>query len=144
MKIKIKKLHPNAIIPSYAKEGDAGLDLTAISKTHDIDSNTTIYGFGLAVELPPGHFGMIIPRSSIYKKTQVLTNHCGIIDENFRGEIKAIFRDSTSGNFKYNRYNVLERIVQLIILPLPNIEIYEVDELSESNRGSNGFGSSGA
>lgn len=144
MKIKAKKLHLNAIIPSKQKEGDVGLDLTCTSKNYDKSSSTYIYGFGLSIELEPGYFGLIVPRSSIYKKSQVLTNHCGIIDENYRGELKAIFRDSNPNVFSYDRYEVGDRIAQLIVLPYPNVEIEEVSELSHSNRGEKAFGSSGA
>lgn len=142
MKLKVKKLQPLAQIPKAQKVGDVGLDLTCISKIYDKSSSTYIYGFGISIELEPGYFGLIVPRSSIYKKSQVLTNHCGIIDENYRGELKAIFRDSNPNVFSYDRYEIGDRIAQLIVLPYPNVEIEEVSELSESNRGSQGFGSS--
>ena len=79
MKIKIKKLHENAIIPKYAKPGDAGMDLTAISISKDNVGNIT-YHTGLAVEIPQGYVGLLFPRSSISKKQQFLTNSVGVID----------------------------------------------------------------
>lgn len=139
--LKVKKLHPDAKISDPAKPGDVGLDLTAISKKVCIDTQTVIYGFGLVLEIPPGHFGMIVPRSSIYKTNMYLSNHCGIVDENFRGEIKAIFR--IDSNAITSDYKVGDRIAQLIVLPYPRIEIEEVEELSVTERGSGGFGSSG-
>lgn len=142
MNLKIKKLHSNAVMPEYSREGDVGLDLTAHSVRYDLETDTHIYGFGLAVEIPQGHFGLIFPRSSIFKMDQSLTNAVGVIDENYRGELKAVFRDSRSSHCV--RYDVGQRIAQLVILPYPKVEIQEVDELSDTNRGSAGFGSSGA
>ena len=81
MKIKIKKLHENAIIPKYAKPGDAGLDLVAT--TYKCDESTGFsheYGTGLAIEIPTGYVGLIFPRSSIYKYDLLLSNHVGVID----------------------------------------------------------------
>ena len=140
MKIKIKKLHPDAVIPTYAHIGDAGMDLTACQ----ILSNTTfqvIYDVGLAVEIPEGYVGLIFPRSSIRKYELTLSNSCGIIDSNFRGCIQATF-NKTNG-LDSLKYKIGERIAQLIILPFPQIEFEEVTELSETIRGTGGFGSSG-
>lgn len=79
MKLKIKKLHPNAVIPQYAKLGDAGLDLVATSLTLDEDNNL-VYGTGLAFEIPTGYVGLLFPRSSNSKKDLILANHVGVID----------------------------------------------------------------
>lgn len=150
LSIKVKKLHPNAVIPKYAKPGDAGMDLIAVSKQSFLGKIT--YGFGLAFEIPKGHFMMIVPRSSISKKDLYLTNHCGIIDSGFRGEIKAIFREDSlmSQNLDdqwsidiVNDYNIGDKVAQAIILPYPQIQFEEVQELSETERGEGGFGSSG-
>ena len=78
MKVKIKKLHPDAVIPKYAKPGDAGLDLTAIDVV--ADGNTLTYKTGLAVEIPFWHVGLLFPRSSVYKTGQTLTNCVGVIE----------------------------------------------------------------
>lgn len=144
MKVKIKKLHENAVIPSYAKPGDAGMDLTATSKAFD-DNNNVVYGTGLAVEIPEGYVGLIFPRSSNAKTDLYLTNHVGVIDSGYRGEIMFKFRKSDcSKNFQEARlYEVGDRVGQLIVIPYPTIEFEEVDELSSSNRGTGGFGSSG-
>lgn len=141
MKIKIKKLHPDAVIPTYAKPGDAGMDLTAISE-ESIDNNGifyTEYGTGIAVEIPKGYVGLIFPRSSIYKTGLVLSNSVGVIDSGYRGEIKFKFYDSLQ--MYDNPYRIGARIGQLIIIPYPQIEFEEVQELETSERGTGGFGS---
>lgn len=141
MKIKIKKLHPDAVIPTYAKPGDAGMDLTAISE-ESIDNNGifyTEYGTGIAVEIPKGYVGLIFPRSSIYKTGLVLSNSVGVIDSGYRGEIKFKFYDNLQ--MYDNPYRIGARIGQLIIIPYPEIEFEEVQELETSERGTGGFGS---
>lgn len=144
MKIKIKKLHSNAVIPKYAKPGDAGLDLTVTSKSYD-DNENIVYGTGLAVEIPEGYVGLIFPRSSNSKTDLYLTNHVGVIDSGYRGEIMFKFRKSNCiKTFQEARvYEVGDRVGQLIVLPYPAIEFEEVDELSSTDRGVGGFGSSG-
>lgn len=147
MKVKIKKLHPDAVIPSYAKQGDAGLDLTAISKS--FDGSNDVYGTGLAVEIPENFVGLIFPRSSLSKKDQFLTNHVGVIDSGYRGEILFKFKNLTQYihpshivNFKsLGEYEIGDRIGQLIIIPYPKIEFEEADELTETERGVDGYGS---
>ena len=139
MKVKIKKLNENGRIPKYSREGDAGLDLTAAS----VEFNRGIfsYGTGIAVEIPDGHVGLIYPRSSISKYDLMLCNHVGVIDSNYRGEI--ILKFKSTRDFP-NIFLVGDKIGQLIIVPYPKINFVEVEELSETNRGSQGFGSSGA
>lgn len=80
MKVKIKKLHPDAVIPVYAKAGDAGLDLTAISESWNEDDSMVTYDTGLAVEIPEGHVGLLFPRSSVSKTRLNLANSVGVID----------------------------------------------------------------
>lgn len=141
-KLKIKKLHPEAVIPSYAKASDAGLDLTAIS--YEFKNNRHVYGTGLAFEIPEGHVGLIFPRSSIMKKDLRLTNAVGVIDAGFRGEVKAFFENVGMSDLPFNNvYNVGERFGQLVVLEYPYMDIEVVNELSDSDRGSGGFGSTG-
>ena len=146
MKVRIKKLHENAVVPAYAKEGDAGLDFTAVEISKDNVGNIT-YHTGLAVEIPQGYVGLLFPRSSISKKQQFLTNCVGVIDSGYRGEIMAKFKpvmgtyDTILELFESSEYQVRDRIVQMIILPYPQIEFEEVEELSETDRGYGGFGS---
>jgi dUTP pyrophosphatase len=144
MKVKVKKLDPKAIVPKYAKPGDAGMDLTATSRMVDDDSNI-VYGTGLAVEIPEGYVGLIFPRSSNAKKDLYLTNHVGVIDSGYRGEIMFKFRKSDySKNFKESKiYEIGERVGQLMIIPYPQVVFEEVEELTLTERGIGGFGSSG-
>lgn len=156
MKVKIKRLHQDAVIPKYAKEGDAGMDLTAVSMTIDEYGNIC-YGTGLAFEIPEGYVGLIFPRSSNCKKGVILTNCVGVIDSGYRGEVSFKFRPVLDrakehyddGTFDYmyvplkTTYKVGDRIGQIIIMPYPQIEFEEVDELSETERGCGGYGSSG-
>ena len=144
MKVKIKKLHENAVIPSYAKPGDAGMDLTATSRSTD-DIGNIVYGTGLAVEIPEGYVGLIFPRSSNAKTDLYLTNHVGVIDSGYRGELMFKFRkaDCTKNYLEARLYEIGDRVGQLIIIPYPAIEFDEVAELSNSDRGTGGFGSSG-
>lgn len=140
MKVKIKKLNEDAIIPSYAKLGDAGLDIT----TTGINASTELYieyNTGLAIEIPETFVGLIFPRSSISKTDLILANSVGVIDSGYRGEIK--FRFKVSKEDYVDIYKKGDKIGQLIIIPLPLIELEEVNELSSTERGEGGFGSSG-
>ena len=145
MKIKIKKLIPEAIVPSYAKPGDAGMDLTATTKTFD-DNNNIVYGTGLAVEIPEGYVGLIFPRSSNAKTDLYLTNHVGVIDSGYRGEVEFRFKIVGNGVMPADfpeAYHLGDKVGQLVVIPYPSINFTEVDELSSSERGEGGFGSSG-
>jgi dUTP pyrophosphatase len=138
MEVKIKKLQKDSVIPHYAKDSDARLDLTATRVWFE-DSNVC-YGTGLAMEIPKGYVGLIFPRSSNAKKELLLCNSVGVIDSNYRGEIMVKFKTINGGS---HIYSVGERIGQIIIMPYPQIEFKEVEELSETNRGDGGFGSTG-
>ena len=137
MKINIKKLHPDAVIPRYAKPGDAGMDLTAVDVSSDYSCLT--YKTGLAIEIPEGYVGLLFPRSSVYKTGQQLSNCVGVIDSGYRGEIMMKFSLSPYGN----EYQVGDRVGQLIIIPYPSIDFVEVNSLSDTERGSGGYGSTG-
>jgi dUTP pyrophosphatase len=137
MKVKIKKLHQDAVIPSYAKKGDAGLDLVAVSVLYKHDQ--VVYDTGLAFEIPEGHVGLLFPRSSICKKSLTLSNSVGVLDSGYRGSVKFVFNVYSKGDI----YGIGERVGQLLIVPYPTIELEQVDELDETERGSGGFGSSG-
>ena len=139
MKVKIKKLHPDAVIPTYSKVGDAGMDLTAISEKWNEDNSMVTYDTGLAVEIPSGHVGLIFPRSSVSKTTLSLSNCVGVIDSGYRGNIMVKYRYLEEGYV----YGAGDRVAQLIILPYPQVEFEEVTELSETDRGEGGFGSTG-
>lgn len=140
MIVKFKKLNSTAKMPTYAKYGDAGADLVATSKSINPETNQLIFGTGLAVEIPEGHVGLIFPRSSIAKTGLALANSVGVIDSGYRGEIMFKFNILNPG---IETYVVGDRIGQLVILPFPQIEYTEVNELSDSERGTGAYGSSG-
>lgn len=137
MKIKIKKIHPDAVVPKYANRGDAGMDLTAVDVI--ADGATLTYKTGIAIEIPPWHVGLLFPRSSVYKTGQTLTNCVGVIDSGYRGEIMMKYTLSP-----YDReYDIGDRVGQIIIMPYPRIDFEEVDELTVTERGMGGYGSTG-
>lgn len=144
LSVNIKKLSDNAVLPSYSKVGDAGMDLTATSKEYDEDGNIC-YGTGLAFEIPEGFVGLLFPRSSLSKKDLSLANHVGVIDSGFRGEVSFKFKQTCGfiENEEGHDYSIGERVGQIIILPYPQINFIEVDELSSTERGEGGYGSTG-
>lgn len=142
MDVKIKKLCDEAVIPSYAHDTDAGLDLTATSYEYDRTHDCHIYGTGLAIEIPEGYVGLLFPRSSNRKTDAYLTNHVGVIDSGYRGEIMLSFKKRDELDMS-RPYMIGDRIGQLIIMPYPKINFIEVEELSDSDRGTGGHGSTG-
>lgn len=144
MKIKIKKLCDNAVIPQYALPGDAGMDMFATSQAYDEYGNI-VYGTGIAVEIPEGYVGLVFPKSSLSKKDLILTNSVGVIDSGYRGEIT--FKFKPVGAFVRGQHNCDytflpgKAVGQLIIMPYPHIEFEETDTLSETERGTGGYGS---
>ena len=169
MIVNIKKLHKDAVLPKYSKNGDAGLDLVAISKVYDKNGNVS-YGTGLAFEIPFGYVGLLFPRSSNSKYDLSLSNSVGVLDSGYRGEVSFKFKpsviflddsdiDTESNDFDYigvgkerllnedsihRDYNVGDRIGQIIIMPYPQIEFNEVEDLSDTERSNGGFGSTGS
>src|SRR5574344_1337203 len=150
MEIKFKKLNPNAVINNYAHKGDAGIDLTAVTK-RETDKYIE-YGTGIAIEIPEGYAGFVFPRSSNSKKDLLLCNSVGLIDSNYRGEIlvrfsrtvsiekfkvEKISRDTDRSftqeiyNSTFDSYDIGDRIAQLVILPYPQIEMIEVENISD-------------
>ena len=143
MRVKIKKLSPDAVIPTYAKSGDAGMDLIATSIISDTLDQIT-YGLGISLEIPEGFVGLVFPRSSIRKTNLQLSNSVGVIDSGYRGELQATFnkiQGVTEG--VRERYLIGDRVCQIMIIPHPSIEFEEVEELTNTERGEGGFGSTG-
>jgi len=151
--VKVYK-EPGAVLPQKSHDDDAGMDITALTK-QDL-GDRVIYGTGLYFQLPPKSVMKIFPRSSIYKTNLSLANSVGILDSNYRGELKFIFRKNpikrTIKNLfglipsKDTSYNVGDRIGQIIIEPVHIVNMSEVeyaDDLSLSDRGTGGFGSTG-
>ena len=153
MKVRIKKLSELAVVPSYAKDGDAGMDLIATSIISDTPTQIT-YGLGVALEIPKGFVGLVFPRSSIRKTGLQLSNSVGVIDSGYRGELQATFNKLFGGEAMYDEmkvkeiqpndfYKVGDRVAQIMIIPHPPIEFEEANELSDTERGEGGFGSTG-
>lgn len=168
MKVKIKKVHPDAVIPQYATEFSAGMDLTVIDWKIDEYGNK-VYHTGLAFEIPKGYAGFIFPRSSNAKKNLWLTNSVGIIDADYRGEVTLKYKTtlrimtsfwlrlrmffgkllSTDDTIKVTNvwdnqdYQIGDKCGQIVIMPFPKIEFEEVEELSTTQRGTGGYGSTG-
>lgn len=143
MKINIKKLNENAIIPTRGSEYAAGMDLYACTNTQIVIAphQTVKIGTGLAIELPDGYFGAIVARSGMATKQGLApANKIGIADSDYRGEyIVALHNHSDESQI----INPAERIAQLVIMPYLVIEFNEVDELTKTERGKSGFGSTG-
>lgn len=140
MKIKVKRLNELAMLPTKAHATDAGFDLYATSKIYDNDGNV-VYGCGLAFEIPEGYMGLIFPRSSNANKSLLLSNSVGVIDAGYRGEVTAKFKRLYP--ISQGEYAIGERFAQLIVMPIQAVEFEEAEELSESERGVGGYGSSG-
>lgn len=162
MKIRIKKLCENAVVPTKAHPSDAGFDLVATSRSFDENGNF-VYGTGLAFEIPEGHVGLVFPRSSISKGDFSLANAVGVIDPHYRGEVTLKFKTTLRiaslwsmiklmfhrgaklnvFNSASKQYEIGDRIGQLIVIPFPDVEFEEAAELSSTDRGEGGYGSSG-
>lgn len=137
--INIKKTNELAIIPKYAHSTDAGMDLVAVSM-NETDKYIE-YDTGIALEIPKGYVGLVFPRSSVSKLDLVQANSVGVIDSSYRNSIKVRFKKLKDNGVCV--YVPGERIAQLIILPYPMIGFNEVEKLSDSDRGLDGFGSTG-
>ena len=144
MEIKFKKLDPRAVAPVRAYNTDAGFDLTATRITTEINECgqlILVYHTDLALEIPEGYMALLVPRSSIFKKSITLTNSPGVIDAGYRGEVMGKFRTTTDvvpAVFKEG-----ERFAQLLILPVPEVTFTQTSELSTGDRDTNGYGSTG-
>lgn len=139
MKIKYKLLSDTAVPPKQGKKGDAGFDMTATSVKR-IGLFKYQYGTGIALEIPEGYEGEVRPRSSVHKTGMILSNCVGTIDSGYRGEIMAVFWKIP---FIGTRYKVGDRIMQILIKEVPAVEYVEVTDLSKTDRGEGGFGSTG-
>ena len=141
LKVNVKRLHPNAVIPTYSKDGDAGMDLTIVDIKESTERSIS-FGFGIAMEIPRGYVGLIFPRSSIRNYDLILSNCVGVIDSGYRGEIMCTFKYSSDDSY-IREYKIGDRGAQIIILPYPKTQFVEVPELTKTERNDGGFGSSG-
>ena len=143
MILRFRKLDPLAKDPIKGTDGAAGWDLSCVDFYRDVMNDVFVYRTGIAIELPHGQYAQLHARSSIYKTTLVLVDGVGVIDSDYRGEILAKFysRPSEDGQ---RIYGIGDRVCQLVFPRYEGeIDWLEVDELSPTKRGENGFGSSG-
>lgn len=138
--VLFKRLDPKADDPMRGSRFAAGYDLTAVSVDYDTKTATRCYGTGLAFEIPEGFAGFVFPRSSIFRQGQLLTNCVGVIDSDYRGEVYMRFADRDDCP---SEYRLGDRIGQMIVMPVPKVEYVEAAELSETERGTGGYGSTG-
>jgi dUTP pyrophosphatase len=148
MDIKIKKLNPNAIIPTNGSEYAAGWDLYACEDAKIAPGNSAFIHTGIAIEIPEGYFGAIYARSGLACKQGLRPANCvGVIDSDYRGEIQVCLHNDDlerfTERFSFNFISKGDRIAQLIIQKYEPINFIEVDELEDTSRGDGGFGSSG-
>lgn len=142
--MKFKKMHKNAVTPMRATTGAAAYDLVAVTKNKVYNRNLGYLEYiemsvGLAFEIPEGHVGILAPRSSISTKNLALCNSIGVLDSDYRGEVTFRFRQINQGS--YGEYNIGDRIGQLMIMKVENIDMQETDVLSDTERGEGAYGS---
>lgn len=139
--LKVKDLsYGNIKLPAYANQGDAGLDLTA-TKVIKETRKQIVYGTDIAVEIPEGNAGLLFPRSSIRNYDLTLANSVGLVDAGYRGELQVTFNKKHMF-LKNKKYEIGERICQLVIMPYKTMKLEVVDTLTDSERGEGGHGSS--
>lgn len=148
MKIRIKKLHPNAVVPKYATPGSSGFDLVAIEDVMLEPGETKLVKTGLAIDVGTGYELQVRPRSGVSLKTSLrVSNSPGTVDSDYRGEVCVIITniiDNVTRNHGFNHtIKAGTRIAQGVVCPVEQAEIEVVDSLDETVRGTGGFGSSG-
>jgi len=142
MELKVKKLDADAILPHYTTEGAACFDLHALHGGHILGDDSMIFRTGLSFEVPEGYALMIYSRSGHgFKNSARLANCVGVIDSDYRGEV--MVKLTTDSIFKNLDVNQGDRIAQAMLVPVPRVQLVEVAELSETERGAGGFGSTG-
>lgn len=137
--LKVKKIHPDAKLPRYAKEGDAGLDFCSVERFVLGPNMRHTFSTGVSMEIPKGYVALVWDKSGLASKKGI-TVLGGVIDSGYRGEYKIVLYNTTEDEFEVN---VGDKIAQVLIQPVESVEIKEVDELEESSRGDGGFGSTG-
>lgn len=143
MKLELRRLTPEAVLPTRAYDGDAGLDLCAAHAARIEPGERCEVGTGIAVAIPPGHAGLVLPRSGLARRHGIaLVNAPGLIDSGYRGELRVLLLNT-------DRLEALEiaagdRIAQLVVVAYARLEVAEVEQLDSSEREVRGFGSSGS
>lgn len=138
LQIKFKKLNSDAVTPHRSSDYAAGYDLTATSSHWDDAKQAWIFGTGIATEIPEGYAGFLFPKSSVRKYGMQLSNCVGVVDSDYRGEIMLTYRPYAPSSGL--EYGIGDQVAQLIILPVPEVEYIEVNELSDTVRGNRGHG----
>jgi dUTP pyrophosphatase len=140
--LRVRRLHPEARLPTRAYDGDAGLDLYAVEEARLDPGERVSIGTGIAVEIPVGQAGLVLPRSGLAARHGIaLVNAPGLVDTGYRGELRVLLLNTD----RTTPFTVSqgERIAQLVLVRVEAPEVAEVSELALSDRGSEGFGSSG-
>jgi dUTP pyrophosphatase len=141
IELPVRRLREDAVVPGRAYAGDAGLDLAACDRFELGPGERAVVGTGLAVAIPDGHAGFVQPRSGLAARHGLsVVNAPGLIDSGYRGEIRVVLLNTDLGQAFVVEPGM--RIAQLVVLPVPELELVETDELPESERGVRGFGSS--
>jgi dUTP pyrophosphatase len=142
VELPVAKLQDNAVLPTRAHEGDAGLDLYACEEAHIGPGERWGVGTGVAVEIPAGHAGLVLPRSGLARDHGIsLVNAPGLIDAGYRGELRVLLLNNDPADIF--RISPGDRIAQLVLVPIAIAAPVEAPGLAESARGEGGFGSSG-
>lgn len=144
MKLKIKPLNPLARVPEYATDGSGAFDLIAADDgaPHPKDPHATIFGTGWAFEIPPGHLMLVLSRSGHgFNEAIRLSNCVGLIDSDYRGEVKVALRFDGSDELRCKKVRQGDRIAQAVVLPIEQVQFDVTDTLSDTTRGAGGFGS---
>jgi dUTP diphosphatase len=143
IELPIQKVRPDAVVPSRAYAGDAGLDLAATERIELGPGERAVVPTGLAVAIPDGYAGFVQPRSGLASRHGItIVNTPGLVDSGYRGELKVVLHNTDRTQPFVVRAGM--RIAQLVVLPIPDVELVEVAELPASERGGRGFGSSAA
>ena len=140
--LPLRRLHPEAVVPSRAYEGDAGLDLAALERHVLGPGERATVSTGLAVAIPPGHAGLVVPRSGLAARHGItIVNAPGLVDSGYRGDVRVVLLNTDRGEAFVVERGM--RIAQLVVVAVPGLEPIEVDELAATERGVRGYGSSG-
>ncbi|MFA5934208.1 MAG: dUTP diphosphatase [Candidatus Paceibacterota bacterium] len=139
MKLKIKKIHPDAKVPTYAHHGDAGFDVYACEEAALEPGERRTIRLGIAIEIPHGYVGLVWDKSGLAKNHGII-NLAGVIDSGFRGESMILLHNLSDKLYEIQKH---DKIAQMLIQPVEIVEIEEAEELSESSRGEGGWGSTG-
>lgn len=142
MVLKVKRLTESAILPTKNKTGDVGYDIYADEDINRSSDKSETIKTGIAIELPEGYGALLVGRSGRTSQTPLRVN-LGVIDNGYRGELLVMNDILTNGSRKIETFKKGDKIAQLIIIPIIDLEVTEVETLSDSNRGNRGFGSSG-